>query len=184
MTRPLRLARKWRAATIAAAALVGVGLAAWMGQPSLLANPDAGPAQFADPWEQLYHAKKFDTVAAWEAAVTKAASDEFCQKLARMGLAYHHLLRSRDYEAAEVPLRKLADLQEGDPIKSFGIAGLFVANTQLSRDNDAWTQLSRLKNTEATLTRLRDESPEMYRLYQEAEAELQRRAGMISKDDQ
>jgi hypothetical protein len=96
-----------------------------------------------------------------------------------MGLAYKYL-RERNYEAAEEPLQKLADLQEGSAFKPFGIAGLFVVYTYLNRENDAIQQPGRLRDSEAALARLQTESPEMHRLYQEAHAELQRRAGMLN----
>lgn len=184
LVRPRRLAGQWRAATIVAAALMGVAFAAWMGQPSLLANPEPRPYSFDDPWEQLYHAKKHDTVAAWDAAIERATekNDADCLKLARIGLAYHHLLRTRDYESAEAPLRRLANLQDGDPNRPFGIVGLFVVYTQLGRNDDARNQRSSLKDLEPSLARLQQESPEMYRLYQEAYAELQRRALVFEKD--
>ncbi len=167
-----RRTERWRAVMIAAGVLVGVGLALLVKQPRLLANREPGTYGYDDPWKQLYHAKKYDTVAAWQAAVAKASDDQFCLNLARTGLA-HRLLRISDYSAAIDPLSRLADAPDtvSESFRAFGRAGLVVAFTHLLRDDEAIREYTNL--LPSMRERLKAESPTFYNgLYLEAETEL------------
>ena len=173
MPRRRRSSENWRQAMIAGGVLLGVAIAWFMGRPTLLADRGPGTPLYNDPWEQIYHAKKNDNVAAWEAAVDRANSkgEPFCRNLARMGLA-NRLVRISEFKAAIVPLESLANLpdSENESFRAFGIAGLVVAYTHLDRTDDADMQRGRL--TSSMRQRLRTEAPGLYNLFSEAEQEL------------
>jgi hypothetical protein len=142
-----RRTERWRAAMIAIGVLVGIGIAAWAKQPTLLADHRHDMiSTYEDPWMQLYHAKKYNTAALWEAAVAQATkkNDPLCQNLARMGLALR-LLNTSEYSAAIEPLKKLAYAPDStaESFLAFGRAGLIVAYSHLQRDAEAlgeWSQ--------------------------------------------
>jgi hypothetical protein len=171
--RPGRAAGLLRAAALAGCVLLGVAVAAVMGRPTLLADRGTGTPKFNDPWEHLYHAKRYDTEAAWQAAIAKSTStdNQFCLNLARMGLAYHYLSRTPDYAKAIDPLQKMADLPvTEESFRAFGIAGLVVAHTYQGSYEEAWTL--RWRFDDGMKNRLETEAPRMYGLFLDAEDEL------------
>jgi hypothetical protein len=172
MPRRSRRAERWRTVMIASGVLVGIGLAMLMKQPKLLADRELGTVRYQDPWKQVYHAKIYDTVAAWQAAVAKASDDQFCLNLARMGLA-SRLLRVSEYAAALDPLTRLADAPDtvSETFPAFGRAGLVVAYTHLGRDEEAIREYTNFVSS--MRERLKAEAPTFYNgLYLEAEKEL------------
>jgi serine/threonine-protein kinase len=127
-TRPKRSSAIWLAAWVAGCVLLGIGAAALMRPPQLLRDAPYASAGYGNVWTQLLHAKKFNTEAAWLAAVNHPGADPkehpYHSRLARKGLAYYYLTRGQDYEKAIKPLQELAQLGESQPASStFGIAG-------------------------------------------------------------
>jgi eukaryotic-like serine/threonine-protein kinase len=173
MPRRSRTAERWRAVMFAAGILAGIGFALLMKQPRLLANAAPGKSGYEDRWDQLYHAKKFNTVPAWQGAVelADAADDDFCLNLARMGLA-QRLLSTSEYSAALDPLRRLAESPDtlSESFRAFGRAGLVVAYTNLELYEDAAREHSLLGSMRE---RVEIEAPSFFNgLFREAEDAL------------
>ena len=163
-------------ATALACAMIGAAIAAWTRPPSLLAGAQNGPAKRDTVWAQLYHAKMADTEAAWQAVIDHFPSpptDEYYHHLARQGLAYCYLIRTREYEKALTPLGELAALGEAWPaFQAFGIAGRVVAYAKLDQIAEARMEYSRF--TPAMRTLLRQQSPPMADLLEQELALLDR----------
>jgi hypothetical protein len=170
-TRPKRSSAIWLAAWVAGCVLLGIGAAALMRPPQLLRDAPYASAGYGNVWTQLLHAKKFNTEAAWLAAVNHPGADPkehpYHSRLARKGLAYYYLTRGQDYEKAIKPLQELAQLGESQPASStFGIAGLVVAYANLGDLEKADQENSRL--TPEMRVDLQDDSPQMADLLEEA----------------
>jgi hypothetical protein len=123
---------------------------------------------------QLYHAKKYNTAALWEAAVAQATkkNEPLCQNLARMGLALR-LLNTSEYSAAIEPLSKLAYAPDStaESFRAFGRAGLIVAYTHLERDGEALGEWSQFLTPQREI--VESETPTFFNnLYREAELAL------------
>lgn len=158
-------------AALAVCALVG-GIAGLLLRPrSLLADATSGPPSLGSVWAQLYQAKTVDTEAAWEAVQRNfPQADRYYHDLARQGLANYYLFRSQEYAKALVPLSDLAKLGESEAAKTFGIAGLVVANAKLGNIDAARNENSRL-DTSMRLA-LEERSPRLYDALQAALSEL------------
>jgi eukaryotic-like serine/threonine-protein kinase len=171
MLRPKRKSARWLAAGIIGCALVGAGLAALTGPRSLWAGAQFGPPSKTTPWGQLYQAKQVDTEAAWQAVIDNFPNEStYYHNLARQGLVYHYF-HNQEYEKAIRPLKELA---AQDDFKTFGIAGLVVAHTNLNEDEEATDANQRL-STEMRAT-LAQQSKEMASQLNDALDELAARA--------
>src|SRR5262249_49405058 len=159
-TRARRMSFGKVAAALLACALVGVGIAALMRPPSLLAGAQNGPPHLEDVWRQLYHAKLVDTEEGWRAVIRYFPdASPYCHNLAKQGLAYHYL-HSHEYEKAIEPLRELT--AQSPDFQAFGIAGLVVAYANLGEDKKAFDENQRL--SVEMRTSLAQQSPQMAEL--------------------
>ena len=167
LAQPKRVSPRWIAAGIAGCALLGASLAALTGPPSLWAGAQLGPPKEANVWAQLYQAKQVDTEAAWRAVINNfPTAGTYYDNLAKQGLVYHYF-RAQEYEKAIKPLQELAAQAD---FKTFGIAGLVVAYTNLNEDEQAYIENQRL-NTDMR-TALSQQAPAMSSLLSDALDEL------------
>jgi hypothetical protein len=139
--KPKRSSARWLAAAVVACVLAGAAVAAITGPKSLLAGAQIGPPKLSSAWAQLYQAKQVDTEAAWQAVINNfPEASPYLHNLAKQGLVYFYF-HNQHYDKAIKPLEELA-AQEG--FKTFGIAGLVVAYTNLNDDDRAYEENQRL----------------------------------------
>ncbi len=168
---------KWQVAGLLASISLGVFAAAWVGRPSLLVRQERGVATFSNEWEQFYHAITVDRPEAWEAVITRFKDgDPFCLNLAREEWASYYLFRTHSgYEKAREPLQKLADLPESErSFRTFGIAGLVVAYTNLGKYQEADREFQALDQT--MREDLERDNPQLFELLKEARSQLDKEA--------
>jgi tRNA A-37 threonylcarbamoyl transferase component Bud32 len=172
-TRARRFARGWMVAAGIVCLLVGCGLAYWLRPRPLLGDARDGLPARGTVWAQLYHAKNVNTEAAWQ-AVEKyfPDADIYPRNLAKQGLVYYYLLRSREFEKALGPLHELAARANDPEFHAFGLAGLVVADTKLDHADQAREENSLLTPEMRSL--VRDQMPQLDELMQQSLAELGR----------
>jgi serine/threonine-protein kinase len=141
MARPKRTPTSWLVAAVIGCVILG-GILSMLTRPrSLWAGAQLGPPRQETAWAQLYQAKQVDTEAAWRAVITNFPDESpYYHNLAKQGLVYHYL-RTQEFEKAIRPLEELAAQPD---FKSFGIAGLVVAYTNLNDDERAYVENQRL----------------------------------------
>jgi eukaryotic-like serine/threonine-protein kinase len=168
MLRPRPTPIRWLVAGVIGCAILGGIVSYFTGPRSLWAGAQLGPPRQDTEWAQLYQAKQVDTEAAWRAVIINFPNaSPYYHNLAKQGLVYHYF-RTQEYEKAIRPLEELAAQPD---FKSFGIAGLVVAYTNLNDDERAYVENQRLS------TEMRAKlSPTMATLLNEALDELADRA--------
>ncbi len=171
LARQRRKSRRWPVVALIGCLLVGAGLAAVTRPRSLLAGAQSGPARRDNVWAQLYHAKRVDTEAAWNAVAEYFPNeDAYFHNLAKEGLARHFLF-TQQYDRALAPLQELANLGAPQPtFQAFGIAGLVVAQAGLGDVTNARNSFGQL--TPPKLEQLRQHDPQLAELLDQTLVQL------------
>lgn len=160
------------AAALAAAGLVGGGLALATRPAGLLADAEKGPPEKADVLRQILHAKQVDTEGAWRAVAERFPDEQpYYHNLADQNLVSLYLRRDppRVEEALRI-CRRLAALEDEQEFRLFGLAGVVVCQTAAGNLSAAEQALSQFPWEK--LPELEAISPSMADRFRDAKAQL------------
>jgi len=132
--------KRWPLGVLALLLLAtGAGLALWMQGSSPLASAAVqNVPKRANAWQQLYHAKRVDSEAAWKSVSEYFPENATAVNMAREGLVRYYILQTGEYEQALTILDDLA--ARGDTelsFRAFGLAGRSVVLGLMGRQQEA-----------------------------------------------
>ena len=163
----------WKFATVVLVCfLVGVGLAVLSRSGSILAGAQHQTPKRENVTAQIYHAKRVDTEAAWNAIPRYfPKADVYEINLARQGLVRHYFFVTGEFSKAIPVLKRLRSTSSPhDRFNRFALAGLTIASVRQGALKEARQFAQQITSTDQS--RLAEEDPDLARQFREAQKKL------------